>query len=175
MARPIILTFTIEDGDGKLSKMNVPLASDTPLDEMQYVADTLAGVLIDMVTGRVVDVGFSVPLVLTSAWYDDIDNAVHNDADVEEGGIFVWESSEGYRMSYRVATFDEAFVIPYTDTIDQSATPVAAWIDFHTDGIDTVGAGGALTGASVARIVTSHDEPIASLKSALESFIKSRR
>lgn len=176
MARPIEIRYTVQDGDGKQGNFTLNVASDTPLDEMQPIIDTIGQVLIQLTGGAVIDAQYTVKANLSaSTWFVDLANATNPLADVEEGAVFVWESYDGYRTSVRIPTFREDLIVQGTDLVDQADTDVQAFVSFYLNGVDTVAEGGALTGPTAAVMTTSHDFPASLLRSARESFVKSRR
>lgn len=176
MARPIEIRYTVQDGDGKQSQMTLNVASDTPLAEMQAIVDTVAQLLIPVLGGSLVDAQYTVKADLTaSTWYVDAANTANVLSDIEEGAVFVFESIDGYRTSIRMPTFDESLIVQGSDNVNTADTDVAAFIAVMLNGIDNTAEGGSLGAGSEAQPTTSHDFEIAVMRSARESFVKSRR
>jgi len=161
----ISISFTVEDAKGAQSTVQFNVGDGLTQASMEEIALELAPVIKTLMKGGIKKASACVNLDISSiAGIDTIDP----DSDVEEGGRFIWNVAGGYAASNRLATFDEAYVLPNTRVIDTTDTDVAAFLTLLTTGVTTTDNG----------LVTFTDyrgADIASLDSARESFQRSRR
>lgn len=164
MAAPhVFLVYSIQDAKGKISttKLNFPVNVDIGV--LQTFAASTATMINNIIKGKIVDAGIGIAVDLSSA---TIRATPDPNSDVEEGARFSWNSAVGAITSFRLPTFDEAFLVDGTKVVDTADATVDAFVDRITEG-QTV----------VATNVSPSDDrgsDIETLASARESFTASR-
>jgi hypothetical protein len=164
MAAPrVFVTMTIEDAKGNSSNFihNFPTAVDIAI--LKGHARSFATIVDALVRGRITQVGIGIgvenlPVGLKAAPLPN--------ADVEEGARFTFRTALGTLTSFRVPTFDEAFIVDGTKQVDSADPAVAALVNRMISG-DTQG----LINVSPS---DERGEDVTALESAVESFQSSR-
>lgn len=161
------VTYTIEDAKGarSVSQFNFPVtqASNTGINALKDAAGAGAALVDALIKGKVVSAGVGIAIDLTGVTIKATPTA---DSDVEEGARFIFNAASGSSPSFRLASFDEDFILAGTQTVDLEDTDVDALVDF-------IVSGHTLSGVTV----TPSDDggsDITSIASARESFQSSR-
>lgn len=164
MAAPhVFAVWTILDAKGakSVTKMNFPINVDIGV--LQTFVSTTAELIDALIHGRIVDAGIGLAVDLSGATLKATPDVT---SDVEEGARFSWSTAVGSNTTFRLPTFNEAFLLPGTRFVDQADTDVDAFVQR------------VLQGQTVALVNVSpsddRGEDIEALNSARESFTSSR-
>lgn len=168
MATPhAFVTYTVEDAKGahSVTQINFPVtqASNTAINALKDAAGAGAALIDALLKGKVISAGVGIAIDLTGVTIKSTPTA---DSDVEEGARFIFNAAAGSSPKFRLASFDEDFILSGTQTVDLEDADVDALVDF-------IVSGHTLSGVTV----TPSDErgsDITSIASARESFEKSR-
>lgn len=158
------VVYTVMDDTGKKSTMRIPFPASTDLGVLQEFAWSTAELIDPLIKGQIVDIGISAGVEFGSA---SLKSAPIAGADVEEGGYFGFRSVAGFSSGFTVPTFDEAFVLPASDNIDETDTDVDAFVQRILSGQTVL-----LTNVSPS---DSRGSDIEALETAKESFRSTRR
>lgn len=161
------ILFSIEDGKGNLSTTSVNIPNTFTIAQIITFGGEMAKLIDPLITGRIVRIGaaFLIDLPNTLATTADAN------ADVEEGARFQFRTAGGYYTSMRLATFDEAFILPNSDLVDQTEAAVAAFITAIHSGLDI----DATAGVTLVAATDSRGDDIVALEFAREQFLSSRK
>lgn len=168
MARPhAFVTYTIEDAKGarSVTQINFPVtqASNTAINALKDAAGAGAALIDALIQGKVVSAGVGIAIDLTGVTIKATPTAI---SDVEEGARFLFNAASGSTPGFRIASFDEDFILSGTQQVDLDATEVDDFVTF-------IVTGHTLSGVTV----TPSDDggsDITSIASARESFQSSR-
>lgn len=159
------LTYSVQDAKGKVGSFNIQLPDNTDIPTLQAdFAPSTAVLVDDVIDGAIVGSSASIGVDLSGA---NIKNAPIQGADVEEGALFTFRSTEGAPTRFRIPTFDETFGMETGQTVDTSDTDVDALVQRILQG-DT-------QGATTVRWADSRGNNIASLISAKDQFKRTRK
>ena len=159
------VTYSILDAKGARSTAVINFPLNTDIGVLQTFARTTGGMIDALIKGQVVGVGVGIEVDLATV--TGIKTAPVDDADVEEGARFTFQSADGYLASMRLPSFDETFMVAGTALVDTAVTAVSNFVARIISG-QTVG----LTNVSPS---TAHEEDLTALVSAVEAFQSSRR
>ncbi|MCI0665021.1 MAG: hypothetical protein L0220_28495 [Acidobacteria bacterium] len=106
--------ITIKDAKGEFSSMRVHLPPATLVaDADNFVTNFLGGQIDLIIGGQIVRAAIVYDLTINPAW-----NAVPAaGSDVEEGGLFIFETATGFTYKTRIPTFLESLVDSDSRTI----------------------------------------------------------
>jgi hypothetical protein len=108
--------LTVLDSKGKTADINFNHPTDTSIDVLKTAMRELATRVDALITGQVVYAGIVITVVLSDAL--DIKDNPTIDSDVEEGGRFVFETSEGALTTFRLPTIDETWFDSVTGLLE---------------------------------------------------------
>lgn len=133
IAFQVVYTYTDDSGDSATQAIDIP----TTFSLAQYTefGRAMAALLDDMVHGVVTSAELSIAVDISSL----TSNALVADSDVEELGSFQFSTTEGRLVNVNIPAIDETLVLAGSDSIDQSAAAVAAFIAAMENGIVTAG------------------------------------
>lgn len=164
--RPITLVLTVLDGKDLESQMllNITNTSDTTdIDDQLEVARIVQTLVDPLITGAIIRCGLIVDVELDPG----IKTTADVDSDVEEGGLFIWNSDSGHNTQTRLPTFSEAKLLPSSRIVDLSDVDVSAFNDAIIDGIE-------VTPPRLIEFQDNRGDDITLLRQARETIGKSR-
>jgi hypothetical protein len=155
---PLSLIYTIRDGKGARStvEINVDVAT---LANAQTFLTAHAPLLDALILGVIERVGICASGTLPGG----LRTTPIVNSDVEEGARFIYNSVGGYKTSVRLPTFNEAMMLSGSQRVDLADADVLAFNVAMTDPLATFSA------------CDYRGADIVSLRSAVDSFQKSRR
>lgn len=138
MPRPATLVITIKDAKASFSQMRLNL----PDQDTQSIADSTTQALAravevdNLIIGQIVQIAIILDIDLPIG----IKSAPDSFADVEEGGLFVFETLDGYRTATTIPTIDETKIISGTTAINLADADVQDFVTgVITEHIDSRG------------------------------------
>jgi len=158
----VSIYFTIVDSDGDPSTVEFFFNDATAFAVLNAGVSAIGALINPMVTGGLRTAGIRFEVDISGTW-GPVAQLV---ADVQEKAEFAMRTVGGFLSRLNLPTFDEAFFVPGTGTVDVSDDDVAAFIDFLEDGI-TVG-GGSLAPTDY------REDGIATVEKATENWGKRR-
>lgn len=157
------LTIVIEDGKDLSADLTLNMADGFDLADYDSAAVQLEPLIQNMITGRIRAMTLNIPVALPQP-RPLADPA----SDVEEGALFLWETADPRVVPRnRIATFDEALLVPGSRDVDLTNAAVIAWFTAISDGLTTPGGDVEFT--------DYRDQDILGLATAYELFQKSRK
>lgn len=128
--------FTISDSDGDVSTVEFFFDDATAFAVLQAGVSAVAALINPMLTGGLRTAGIRFEVDISGAW-GPVAQLV---SDVQEKAEFAMRTVGGFLSRLNLPTFDEAFFVPGTGTVDTSDPDVQAFVDFLETGI-TAGGG----------------------------------
>lgn len=155
----VSVLFTIRDAKDARSLVEFYLPDATTIADAQTWITAAAPLLNALITGAIERVG----VCLSAALPGGLRASPLANSDVEEGAKFIFNSTGGYQTSVRIPTFDETHMVAGSTQVDTTAGPVASFV------------AGMTAGLSLIEPTDYRGADIVSLRSARESFQRSRR
>jgi len=158
--------YSIVDGKGKQSTTEINLPTSVSLADAILFAQEMAKLLDALIDGRVTRIGLGFLVALPGS----LKAVAGANSDVEEGARFQFRTAGNYFTGLRLPTFDEQYILPNTDTVDQVSAPTAAFINAMRSGINLTGVGGSGT----IQPADKRGDDITTLEFAREQFLRTR-
>jgi hypothetical protein len=157
---PATVAFTIQDGKNppKTSTVFVNIPVVTTAANGITFAQSLAVLLDALIGGKISQISLCYSVSLPGG----LKASPNVNADVEEGGKFIFKTVNNHPTSLRLPTFLESLILSGTKSIDLTDLGVDAFVDAMAAG---------LSGVSP---TDSRDEDVTSLTSGRENFVKDR-
>jgi len=168
MPLPYTITYVIRDAKDSLSTSQFYLDSTADPSEAVAAAREIIDIIAPLVEGTIDTANFSIPLDLVGVGLA----SPLPGADVEEGARFDFRAGPAgeFKTSQRIATFSESRILPGTRTVDRADAQVFDFEQAMTSSVTGTTYGGTVP----VRVVDSRNEGITELRSAVESFLRSR-
>lgn len=132
----LTLTYTIQDAKAKKSTVKLFLATGTTLAGALAISDAVAPLIKALILGEIVSASVSADFAIPAG----AQGAAALASDVEEKGRFMFRTSAGKAVRVSLPTWNEAFTLPNTASIDQTDADVDAFVQyFLSGGIDSNG------------------------------------
>jgi len=167
---PINLFYTIEDGNGDQSVVNLPIEE---LDvaagvNFPFILETAWDIINPLVNGHLVNCGVTIQADIS----EFTNAAVAAIADVQEKAEFVFRAAGGFLKRISLPTFIETFFTGSGagNEIDVTQTAVQNFITMIEDGVDD-----ALVDPTPVQFVTDHSEDVESYVKGRQSWGRNRR
>lgn len=161
---PVELNFTVTDGKGATSLVTFNLEDGFSVADYTELATALLATLKNISTGAYIKASLCVGLALVGL---ETQQDAGVQSDVEEGARFIWQSDPNFSTRVRLPTFDEALIVANSREVDIANPTVDSFLGDIEDGITTAG--------GVIGFTDYRGADIIALRSALESFQRSRR
>ena len=161
------ILFTIRDGKGEQSTMQVNVPSSTSAADAIIFGQQFAGIIDPLVNGAITRVGIVLDVDISGL---GLTPNASLQADVEEGAKFQFRTSQNHFTSFRIPTFLDTLIPGGGNAVDQANGQVAALLTAMEDGIDLSGVGG----SGVISPSDTRNEDIVATTSAKEAFQSSR-
>lgn len=150
MARPYVVNFTVEDGEGKKSTGTFYIDSAQTIANAQTEAEGFIGDIAPMVSGAITSADLSIPLDVGTP---PTPNAQSN---IRYKFRAILKSALDYVAVLTIPAANQSLVVDGSNVVDSTDVDVAAFL-----------------AAVITRpIVTSHDEPITTISKFYEVFGK---
>lgn len=157
------VNFSVIDGKGARSSVQVNLPDGLNLVQVQDFVDDFAPILDAITDGAITGVSVSIAATLPGG----LASTPGANSDVEEGARFIFSTENGYSTAVRVPTFPESKISSGSQAVNLADTAVDAFVDAMVAGV-TVTAG-------TAEPSDYRGDDIVGVTSAVESFQRSRR
>ena len=166
MPLPYTVTYTIRDEKGATSTPTFYLdGAASPTDAKASATEALKA--ISLLTDGALDAASIVlPIDVSGIGL----SAPLSGSDVEEGARFQYTTVQGFFTSQRIPCFKESLIVAGGNDVDQSDANVVAYRDGMFGSWDGTPSGG----TGLVKTVDSRNEQTNSLRSAVESFQRSR-
>lgn len=126
MAAVWTIDFSIKDRQNAPSHVMVHVPATNTAASVAIFANALAPLIEDMISGAITGCTASLEVDLSSL---GLRTAALDEADREEGALFVWLTQSGYFTKMRIPTFKEDYVITGTKLVDLvGSTQVSAFV-----------------------------------------------
>lgn len=159
------ILYSIQDGKGKVSTTEVNLPTATNLASATAMAQQLATLINNVITGAIVRIGITLQVTPPGG----LRVAAAANSDVEEGARFQYRTQNGFYSGLRIPTFDESLIATGSRDVNVAGA-VATFSTAMISGIDTSGAGG----TGVIQPCDKRGEDLVALEFAREQFLSSR-
>lgn len=168
MPKPLTVTYVIRDAKDELSTAQFFLDSTADRNEAAAAAREALDIISPLISGTIDSANLSIPLDTAGVGLA----APLPGADVEEGARFDFRAGPAgeWKTSQRIATFDESRILAGTRQVDRADPQVFDFEQAMTSSITGTNYGGTVP----VRVVDSRNEGITELRSAVESFLRSR-
>ncbi|NJK81338.1 MAG: hypothetical protein HC914_16200 [Chloroflexaceae bacterium] len=131
VAKPTItISYSVRDNDGKQSSTEVQIDGATPPANAVGFADALRALIAPLTDGVIVGQN-----VIIGAYEDAI--PVINRSDVEDKGVFIFNTANGLASSIAIPSVAEAVLQANNEDIDLTLAAVGAFVDAFTLGAGT--------------------------------------
>lgn len=157
------IIITVRDNKGKISTTEVKIPTGLSLDNMIEFAQDLI-VLFDAITNGVI-IGVSIGISVDTSGLG-LTAAAGSTADVEEKGVFQFQTAGGFYTTVNVPAISDSDVVSGSDALDQSDPDIAAFIAAMTGGL-------VLTDLSTVQPCDAREDDITTLAYARERFVSS--
>lgn len=158
--------YTIRDGKGQTSTMEIALPSTLTLAKAIAFAGDMALLINNIITGAITRIGIALMIDLPSG----LRATPLTTSDVEEGARFQFRTNQGHYTSLRIPTFSEGKIVPGSRQVDLTDGQVAAFVTGMVNGIDI----DPTAGTDIVQPSDKRNEDIVALVSAKEQFMSSR-
>lgn len=161
---PIVLFFTLQDGDGDKSTIEIPIPDATPLAAATALVPAAAALINPLVNGGLVSAGFTVTVDVPA--FGPVAALI---SDVQEKAEFVFRTAGNFVKRLNLPTFVETFFTGGGSgkEVDTTDPDVAAFVDFITDGVTVA--------ATLVQPTDYRGDDIATLEAARQNWGKRRR
>jgi hypothetical protein len=166
MPLPYTITYTVRDAKNELSTPQFYLDGAADIANIGPSAAAALTNISTMIDGAIIKANLVIPIDVSGI---GLANALPG-ADVEEGGRFQFETTNGFTTSQRLPTFKESLIQAGSKQIDLADANVSTFVSGMTGSWD----GSAFGGTAPVKTVDSRNEPIAGLVSAKEKFGQDR-
>lgn len=161
---PISVNVTVKDAKGATASTTFHIPSATAHDDALEYAAEVGQYVATLSNGEVTNVSITYPVDISSF----TGNTLVSTSDVEEGGLFLWETEGGYKSRNRIAAFIETFVNTTDKTIPiDVGNTVQDFVDMVTGGFTAIS-------TNVVETVDYRGDVIDTCNGAKEQFTRSR-
>ena len=133
MAAPhVFVTYSIQDGEGKVSVSKINFPIDNDLAVIQHFIVSTATMINAIITGKIIEAGLGLSVDLGGATIRATPDA---DSDVMEGARFIFRAASNALAQFRLPTFDEGKLVSGTAEVNTSDSDVSAFTARITGGL----------------------------------------
>jgi len=164
MALAVTLQIDFKDNKNKSSFTRLRIPTGFTIAQMITFAQSAAQAVQNLSKAKVVGASLNVAIDISAELINVASNVL---ADVSEKALFMFNSVvAGIKARFNIPTFDETYVVPGSDQIDNADAPIVLFLT----AIET---GYALTGGSMAP-VNKYGDSLTNHTEARELFVKRR-